>query len=177
MKEALDIRPGLGGAGFSKPSGIVTADIDPTTGFLASPDCPEHREEVFIAGTQPFATCMHDLSSEDYLATDISDFGMAATDSEGNPVDYNHLTLEICADTGLLATSDCPHVTRKRFELGREPLELCRGEGHVKVSAEPAVEASLTLALGASQHKKKRNGFNEPPVPPESQLLRPRKDQ
>jgi hypothetical protein len=35
----------------------VTAQIDPETGFLASPGCPRTVTEVFIAGTAPTQTC------------------------------------------------------------------------------------------------------------------------
>jgi penicillin-binding protein 1B len=40
VKEAVAIRPSLGGARFSKPAGIVTMRIDPETGYLAGPNCP-----------------------------------------------------------------------------------------------------------------------------------------
>jgi penicillin-binding protein 1B len=43
--------------GFSAPDGIVTADIDPETGQLATARCPKTRSEVFLAGTQPVETC------------------------------------------------------------------------------------------------------------------------
>ncbi|HEY1434747.1 MAG TPA: PBP1A family penicillin-binding protein [Thermoanaerobaculia bacterium] len=42
---------------FPMPSDIVTAQIDPTTGFLASPSCPQTLSEVFIQGTAPTASC------------------------------------------------------------------------------------------------------------------------
>jgi penicillin-binding protein 1B len=43
--------------GFSAPDGIVTADIDPESGQLATANCPKTRSEVFLAGTQPIETC------------------------------------------------------------------------------------------------------------------------
>lgn len=42
---------------FSKPIGIVTRTIDPSTGLLATPACPERFEEVFIEGTEPTDYC------------------------------------------------------------------------------------------------------------------------
>jgi len=42
---------------FSAPDGIVTADIDPESGQLATANCPKTRSEVFLAGTQPIETC------------------------------------------------------------------------------------------------------------------------
>src|SRR6476620_3993815 len=40
MKEAVALRPSLGGAAFPKPAGLVTVRIDPESGYLATPDCP-----------------------------------------------------------------------------------------------------------------------------------------
>ena len=39
------------------PDGIVSVDIDPATGQLATAGCPIARSEVFIAGTQPVELC------------------------------------------------------------------------------------------------------------------------
>src|ERR1044071_3015684 len=40
MKQALALRPELGGDSFAKPDGIVDVEIDPTTGLLATDKCP-----------------------------------------------------------------------------------------------------------------------------------------
>jgi len=42
---------------FPVPSDIVTAEIDPDTGFLATPACPRRITEVFIEGTAPASSC------------------------------------------------------------------------------------------------------------------------
>ena len=42
---------------FPVPSDIVTAEIDPDTGYLAAADCPRRMTEVFIEGTAPAQTC------------------------------------------------------------------------------------------------------------------------
>jgi penicillin-binding protein 1B len=57
MKQALAARPDLGGDSFQKPDGIVSAEIDPTTGLLATDSCPTRRAEYFIEGTQPVENC------------------------------------------------------------------------------------------------------------------------
>jgi len=57
MKQALAIRPDLGGDSFPQPDGIVTAEIDPETGMLAADSCPNHRTEYFIEGSQPTEVC------------------------------------------------------------------------------------------------------------------------
>jgi penicillin-binding protein 1B len=43
--------------GFPEPSDIVTAEIDPTTGYLAGPHCPQPLSEVFLEGTAPTTVC------------------------------------------------------------------------------------------------------------------------
>ena len=57
MKQALALRPELGGDTFPKPDNIVEEEIDPTTGMLAADACPEKRTEYFIDGTQPTEPC------------------------------------------------------------------------------------------------------------------------
>ncbi len=42
---------------FPVPSDIVTATIDPETGFLAAPGCPQPATESFIEGTAPTTVC------------------------------------------------------------------------------------------------------------------------
>ncbi len=57
MKKAVTYRAYRNPAPFEPVEGIVTADVDPQTGELASLGCPARRMEVFIAGTQPVAYC------------------------------------------------------------------------------------------------------------------------
>jgi membrane carboxypeptidase/penicillin-binding protein len=42
---------------FEAPDGVVSVTVDSLTGMPATPFCPETRNEVFIAGTQPVGTC------------------------------------------------------------------------------------------------------------------------
>jgi penicillin-binding protein 1B len=57
MKQALALRPELGGDSFPKPDSIVDAEIDPMTGLLATEVCATRRTEYFIEGTEPQAPC------------------------------------------------------------------------------------------------------------------------
>ena len=54
MRQALANKPD---AEFLKPDSVISVQIDPTTGYLATPDCPKKREEFYIAGTQPTLYC------------------------------------------------------------------------------------------------------------------------
>jgi penicillin-binding protein 1B len=61
MKEALAIRPSLGGSSFAKPGGIVTVKIDPETGEFAGPYCPT-SQTVNVAGQfAPVGDCSRHL--------------------------------------------------------------------------------------------------------------------
>lgn len=42
---------------FPDGPGVVTASIDPTTGYLVTEDCPQSLGEVFLWGTQPRERC------------------------------------------------------------------------------------------------------------------------
>jgi penicillin-binding protein 1B len=122
MKEAIRIRPGLGGAEFERPGGLTTIDIDPGTGLIAGPDCPGRRKELFISGSEPYATCSHDSYDEyAYLEDESIDL-----DEEEKSEGYGMIALDICSETGLLASSRCENVTRTSFKIGDEPLDFCR---------------------------------------------------
>jgi penicillin-binding protein 1B len=42
---------------FAMPAGIVIRSIDPLSGQLATTECPDPVEEVFIEGTEPTEYC------------------------------------------------------------------------------------------------------------------------
>jgi 1A family penicillin-binding protein len=54
MRSALASRPVVD---FPKPDAVTSATIDPSTGYLATPDCPARREEFYITGTEPTEYC------------------------------------------------------------------------------------------------------------------------
>ncbi|MCM2357437.1 MAG: PBP1A family penicillin-binding protein [Geobacteraceae bacterium] len=54
MRPALAARPV---ADFPKPETVVSVSIDPATGYLATSDCPERRDEFYIVGTEPTGYC------------------------------------------------------------------------------------------------------------------------
>lgn len=57
MKRAHQYREYRNVNEFEAPDGIVTVEIDPVTGQLATAACPSTRPEVFISGTQPVESC------------------------------------------------------------------------------------------------------------------------
>lgn len=57
MKRAHTYREYATARGFDAPDGIVTVEVDPLSGQLATASCPSTRGEVFIAGSQPQESC------------------------------------------------------------------------------------------------------------------------
>jgi len=57
MKRAIQIRQYSNAKEFPAPDGVVTLTIDPLSGMPATPNCPEQKPEVFIAGTEPVGAC------------------------------------------------------------------------------------------------------------------------
>lgn len=58
MKEALAMRPSLGGKSFPKPAGITTVKIDPETGLLAGNRCPSALTVSVAAQFAPSMDCL-----------------------------------------------------------------------------------------------------------------------
>jgi penicillin-binding protein 1B len=57
MKRATAMPAWASMEGFEPPEGVVRLAIDPETLQLATPACPNTRDEVFIAGTEPVDFC------------------------------------------------------------------------------------------------------------------------
>jgi membrane carboxypeptidase/penicillin-binding protein len=131
MKQAVELRPSLGGASFAKPSGIVSVGIDPTTGCLAGPESPFRRMEMFIAGTEPSSTCI-DSTVADLEEIPEIDGELQADDSESeaDESDEEQWFWLVCALTGLRASPDCLRTEKRTFERDREPRISCRAEFH-----------------------------------------------
>jgi penicillin-binding protein 1B len=50
---------------FKRPEDVVERQIDPASGMLATPFCPETKSEIFVAGTEPMSVCpLHAGSGE-----------------------------------------------------------------------------------------------------------------
>jgi penicillin-binding protein 1B len=132
MRQALELRPDLGGASFGKPSGIVTVEIDPSTGCLAGPYSATRRVEIFLAGTEPSSTCSDEIVAE---VEEIPEFDeellfegaeSESVESEGDEM----VSVEVCALTGFRASLDCPTTEIRTFTRDREPRLTCRAEFH-----------------------------------------------
>jgi penicillin-binding protein 1B len=57
MKDAVDLRPELGGKSFDQPEGITIAEIDPETDELATGKCPAHEQVALLTEQAPTSEC------------------------------------------------------------------------------------------------------------------------
>ncbi|HEX8632917.1 MAG TPA: PBP1A family penicillin-binding protein [Pyrinomonadaceae bacterium] len=58
VRGALELRPELGGVAFLRPAGVVSVEIDPATGQLASPSCPERERIAVTHALAPTTECL-----------------------------------------------------------------------------------------------------------------------
>jgi len=134
LKQALELRPELGGETFKKPVGIVTVEIDPSTGCLAAPDSALHRTEMFIAGTEPTSECVSHPAEQDSEEATGSEDSEQPLDSDKpaatEEAEEGQVTLEICSLTGLLATPSCPKTEKRTFTADKLPKVACSPEFH-----------------------------------------------
>ncbi len=70
-----------------------------------------------------------------------TDFMIAATRGrpvEDFPVPAGTVSREVCSETGMLATQNCPNITNEQFPEGSEPTEVCTT--HPGAPLQPPVE-------------------------------------
>jgi penicillin-binding protein 1B len=70
VKSAVELRPELGGEAFIRPAGITFVDIDPETGLLATPSCPQHEQVAITANLAPNLECTKHQTLEMVAAAD-----------------------------------------------------------------------------------------------------------
>jgi penicillin-binding protein 1B len=120
VKEALAIRPSLGGGSFIKPAGITTVKIDPETGFLAGPDCPTSEVVSIASRFAPVTECYkHRPELPELLLSDGSGAellpGESETDAAARAAN-NHPQTSLAPssydEANALADSDAAQPTR-----------------------------------------------------------------
>jgi len=109
--------------------------IDPTTGLLASDNCPKSQRMLFLSGTEPMSMCTHDLPDEETMvATEDSD---SPADPSGDDEFSNEVSFDVCAETGLLPSSEC-RTLKKRMVTWRDlPIGTCSPDLHNKPLSPP----------------------------------------
>lgn len=113
VKAAVEERPELGGAQFERPAGITTVEIDPETGMIASPNCPQ-RERISV--TSNFVTTM-----ECYKHNQMPD-EIASTSTTGQYNDSQVVYLDEKTQNGSTPPADAS--LRRRSLQPAEPPAL-----------------------------------------------------
>ncbi len=96
MKRALDFREYRDTKPFRAPDGIVTVEIDPLSGMPATPQCPNVRPEVYIAGTQPVGLCP--LHGGRQGITNITGWSTEAAPNSSQPPPVRPMTPQVNSD-------------------------------------------------------------------------------
>ncbi|HLK19163.1 MAG TPA: penicillin-binding transpeptidase domain-containing protein, partial [Bryobacteraceae bacterium] len=84
MKRAHEHREYRNVTEFEPPAGVVSAQIDPLSGQLATASCPKVRTEYFIEGTQPVEMCpLHGGGGTQVASWETAPTGQARDRSSG----------------------------------------------------------------------------------------------
>ena len=87
MKEAVAMRPSLGGSSFGKPGGIVSVKIDPETGQLAGPNCPMSQTVNVASPFVPRLECFKHMPVQEFESDDLSSEMSFETDTSSPDAD------------------------------------------------------------------------------------------
>ena len=69
VRNAVELRPELGGENFGRPDGIMSVEIDPQTGGLASLSCPQHEWIAITTALAPNVECYLHMDKSSFVAT------------------------------------------------------------------------------------------------------------
>jgi penicillin-binding protein 1B len=73
VREAVELRPDLGGEAFARPAGVTFVEIDPETGLLATAACPQRERIAITQALAPNLECTtHGETFELAASTDES---------------------------------------------------------------------------------------------------------
>ena len=109
------------------------------SGLLATTSCPSWRTRTFVRGAEPTKYCdIHPGSGLDHPAGEDTRPTVGPTPSAprsagesgagGNvrgSQETEYVTVTVCAESGLLAGRNCPHIVRKRLPVKDVPTEVC----------------------------------------------------
>ncbi len=124
------VRPAAGYADFPRPSGIVEATVDPTTGQLATPLCPYRVTELFQEWAAPTEPCARHSPG----ATQTADIAL------GQPL----------IDPGTGQPIDPAAAEEPRYAITDDGLQISNPGGNQPITIAPAASAASTAARPAA---------------------------
>ncbi|HEX8707367.1 MAG TPA: PBP1A family penicillin-binding protein [Pyrinomonadaceae bacterium] len=143
VKTAVELRPELGGEAFERPAGIVTVEVDPETGLLATASCPQHERIAVLGALAPNLECY--THGETFQLTAAADEAELSGPADSAPIQ---------PDDARLAGGDNP--------LGRRPPPLPRASISVGKLDPPALRTTRVETDARGQ----RTLVNEPRISP-----------
>jgi membrane carboxypeptidase/penicillin-binding protein len=147
MKEAIAIRPSLGGSSFAKPGGIVSARIDPETGELAGPNCPTAQNVSVAIQFAPRGECFKHLPALESQDQTIESASMSELDPAIR--DYGSLGLEP-SDESTEQTLSASNERAGDREGELPPTGVSKGTRHTEIELSPTGRPRLINAPGVS---------------------------
>ncbi len=153
MKEALDVRPSLGGKSFRKPMGISTVKIDPETGQMAGPNCPTAQTVNVASQFAPVVECFKHAPIEPELiyddTTDLQSLERSGVTDSAGLSQSEELPESIVAagpGVGLENIQDTAVETNLQPQPTRTDLNP---SGRAVLNSEPAVVNDRNPSIGA----------------------------
>ena len=122
MKSAIQIRPEFGGESFPMPKGLVTVEIDPETGMLATAYCPHSEKVVVPVSASANIKCLrHEPDLPDTLLAENTETG-----------EFAERTIIIVPDDVSIETPE-PENSKTKFErIDDMPTEVERKPVRIK---------------------------------------------
>jgi penicillin-binding protein 1B len=84
VRNAVELKPDLGGEAFERPAGIAFVEVDPETGLLATASCPQHEQVAITPTLAPNLEC----------TTHGETFEMTAATEDSEVYDYEPAKME-----------------------------------------------------------------------------------
>jgi penicillin-binding protein 1B len=123
VRGAVELRPELGGEAFLRPEGVVSVDIDPITGQLASPTCPVRERVALTHALAPTSECLTHQTLLPLLASYdprelIAAPNAAATSDSSAATNFNSSRAQARQATTVVIPT--PSIQTTQIDRGRE---------------------------------------------------------
>ena len=123
VRGALELRPELGAEGFERPAGIASVEIDPETGLLASPSCPQRERIAVTHALAPGYEChMHNQPDALFASLNESDYDNTQAATEIVATETNRHSNSISTSTDPRRMPPTLHAPSR--DTIAEPLSL-----------------------------------------------------
>ena len=157
VKEAIAVRPSLGGTSFPKPAGITTVKVDPETGYLAGPNCP--RSEMVSVARQfaPSMECYKHLPiQEGLLLSETTDSpvpaGESAIGSEQAITGVNQHEMTVAASTAARPSPSAESEVAPQQERNRPTQKDVNQRGVSVLVNDPMVADAEDVSYVSKKH-------------------------